>query len=153
MQNTRARFLKETSKKKIICFGAGKFLVNVIGFLESEHLKIEKLIDNSKKKWGTREQGMLVEKPDILKNYDANEYVILISTKNFADEIESQIKDSFNTQFHVYRWPLSIQTEKVFDEQLWYERIYKPCESIYNEIVKTKKNVNANAYLEEKKHS
>lgn len=148
MQNTRTEFLKETSKKKIICFGAGKFLINVIGFLESENLKMEKLIDNSKRKWGTWEQGMLIEKPDILMECDKDEYVIFISTKNFADEIESQIKDSFNPQFSVYRWPLKMQVEKVFDEKLWYERIYKPCESMYREIAKTKRNTNT--YLEEK---
>lgn len=148
MQNTRTEFLKETLKKKIICFGAGKFLINVIGFLESENLKIEKLIDNSKRKWGTWEQGMLVEKPDILMECDKDEYVIFISTKNFADEIESQIKDSINPQFSVYRWPLKMQGETVFDEKLWYERIYKPCESMYREISKTKRN--ANTYLEEK---
>ncbi len=37
MQNTRTEFLKETSKKKVICFGAGKLLTNIIGFLESEN--------------------------------------------------------------------------------------------------------------------
>lgn len=57
MQNTRIEFLQEASKKKIICFGAGRFLANIVGFLESENLKIEKLIDNSESKWGTLVEG------------------------------------------------------------------------------------------------
>ncbi len=38
----------------------------------------------------------MVENPDILRECNENEYVIIISTKNFANEIEKQIKEDYN---------------------------------------------------------
>lgn len=148
MHNTREEFLKEALNRKIICFGAGNFLKNVAGFLESECLDMAKLLDNSEEKWGIKMEEMEVQAPDVLKECDGNEYMILISSRNFADEIEKQIETLFPGQFLIFKWPLAFQVKEDFDEKLWYERIYKPCESLYKAIAENKED--AADYLERK---
>lgn len=148
MLNTRSEFLNEASKKKIICFGAGKFLSNVIGFLEAENLKIEILIDNSPKNGGGI-NGLIIQPPDILSGCDIDEYIVLISTKYFAEEIENQIKTRYNSQLSIYKWPLVLDSIVSFDERLWYERIYKTCEELYKDIAKSR--IDAESYLETKR--
>lgn len=149
MHNTREEFLNKAVDRKIICFGAGNFLKNMSGFLESEHLCIDKLLDNSEKKWGSYMEGIKVQPPDTLKECDGDGYIILISSRNFADQIERQIEEAYPDKFLIFKWPLTFQEKEDFDEQLWHERIYKPCESLYKAVSEHKKDeIN---YLKQKK--
>lgn len=134
MNNTRNYFLETAYQKKIVCFGAGKFLKNIKGFLEAENLNIAHLIDNDNDKHGKSIDNMVVESPSILSDCSGEEYIILISTKNFADEIEKQIRTDYPHKFIVFKWPLEITEMQGFDDKIWHERIYKPCESLYNHI-------------------
>lgn len=149
MHNTREEFLNKAADKQIICFGAGNFFKNAAGFLESEQLNIAMLLDNSEEKWGTCMEGIKIQAPDVLRECDGNEYMILISSRNFADEIEKQIETTFPDKFLIFKWPMAFQVKENFDEQLWYERIYKPCESLYKAVAENKKD--AADYLERKK--
>ena len=148
MYNTREEFLDMSSRRKIICFGAGKFLKNITDFLKSAHLDIAKLLDNSEEKWGMEMEGMEIQSPNILKECDENEYVILISSKIYANEIEKQIKKDFNKKFVIFKWPLIVQTKAVFNEQLWHERIYRTCKKVYEEIAENR--INSETYIKEK---
>ena len=103
MNNTREEFLAISKTKKIICFGAGKFLKNVKAFLDSENCTIDILLDNSSSKWGTFEYGVEVETPDVLKRCAEEEYLILISSKNFAKEIEGQIRQQYSDKFTIFK--------------------------------------------------
>lgn len=126
MQNTRDEFITVCKTKKIICFGAGKFLKNVKGFLDSECCKIDLLIDNNKEKWGGYEHDIKIDSPDILKKCSGDDYLILISSKNFAEEIREQIDQQHPEKFVIFKWPLIIKEYKEFDDKLWQERIYAP---------------------------
>lgn len=132
--NTRDYFLDTAYQKKIICFGAGKFFKNIKGFLEAENLKIAHLIDNDSDKHGKCIDNMIVESATILSKCSGEEYIILISSKNFADEIAKQIKTDYPDKFIIFRWPLEIIELQEFDDKVWHERIYKPCESLYNNV-------------------
>ncbi len=149
MQNTREDFFKAASDHKIICFGAGKFLQHIVSFLNSNHLKIDKLIDSSKELEGKIMEGCEIQSSDILENCDGNEYIILISSKNFVREIYEEINKLYPDKFVVFKWPLTVQEEVIFDERLWNERIYGACMSTYREIAKNK--ADAEMYVEEKK--
>lgn len=134
MENTRDFFKKIALQKKVICFGAGRFLKNIKGFLESNNVSIAHLIDNDIDKWGVHIESLLVEPPHILLDCSGEEYIILISSKNFADEIEKQIKTDYCDKFIIFRWPLTISGLQGFNDKVWHERIYKPCEFLYNNI-------------------
>lgn len=134
MKNTREYFIEAATRKKVICFGAGKFLKNIKGFLEAENITIAHLIDNSENKCGMYIDNILVESPYILSRCSEGEYVILISSKNFADEIERQIITDYPNKFVIFRWPLEISEFQEFNDKIWYERIYKPCESLYKHV-------------------
>lgn len=131
MSSTRENFIYMCRGKKIICFGAGNFLKAVKGFLESENLKISYLIDSNPAKWGCNIENMRVESPEILYQCSGEDYLILISAKNYKDDIEKNIKEKFKNKFEIFKWPLSITEIRAFDEKIWYERIYKPCEDLY----------------------
>lgn len=148
MLNTRKEFLKAVSGHKIICFGAGRILKQVSAFLRSEDLFINMLLDNSEKKWGLCIEGLEIQSPDILRELDGDEYVILISSKNFAKEIEKQIHCSFPQKFLLFKWPLAVQEEQVFDDRLWWERIYGACMNVYKEIAENR--CDAEEYIKEK---
>lgn len=134
MINSRKDFIEEASRKEVICFGAGKFLRNIKGFLEAEGLTISHLIDNDSRKWGKCIDDLIVESPHILSEYSGKSYLILISTKNFADEIEKQIETDYPDKFSIFRWPLETSEFQEFNDKIWYERFYKPCEFLYNQI-------------------
>lgn len=148
MLNTREEFLDIAKERKIICFGAGRFLGQITAFLQAEHLSMEKLIDNAQTMKGKLWEGIEIQLPDILKDCDGNEYVILISSKNFAKEIEQQINSLFPDKFQIFKWPLAIQEEVDFDERLWQERIYGSCMSTYKEIAEGR--MGAETYIKEK---
>ncbi len=146
--NTREEFLNMALDHKIICFGAGKFLKQVCAFLNSEHLRMEKLIDSLEEKWGKCVEDVEIQSPDVLRDCDENEYVILISSKNYAEEIKKQINDLYPNKFQIFRWPLKIQKRVLFDERLWNERIYGACMNTYKEIAGNRSD--AENYIREK---
>jgi len=151
MQNTRDEFITVCKTKKIICFGAGKFLKNVKGFLDSEYCKIDLLVDNNKEKWGVYEHDIKIESPDILKKCSGEDYLILISSKNFAEEIREQIEQQHPGKFVIFKWPLIIKEYKEFDDKLWQERIYTPCEHLYKHISLGMSEDKREAYMQEKR--
>lgn len=151
MNNTRQDFIESVQNKRIICFGAGKFFYNVKGFLDSENLKIWKLVDNDKEKWGKKIDGLEVLQPKKLLNFEKHSYVVLISSRNFAKEIEMQIEQLIGDDVEIYRYPLSMNKIVDFNNKLWYERIYKTCENLYREISKRMDTQSdAEDYLREK---
>lgn len=149
MKNTRNHFIEAASGKGIICFGAGKFLKNINGFLEAEGLSIAHLIDNESDKCGKSIENMVVESPHILSDCSGEAYIILISSKNFADEIEHQIETDYPHKFIVFKWPLEITELQEFDDKIWHERIYKPCEALYNHIALSYEPEERERYLSE----
>lgn len=151
MKNTRNYFIEAASQKKIICFGAGKFLKNIKGFLEAEDLYIAHLVDNDSDKCGKYIENMVVESPHILSDCSGEEYIILVSSKNFADEIEHQIQTDYPQKFIVFKWPLEITELQEFDDKIWHERIYKPCEFLYNHIALSFESEKRERYLSEKR--
>lgn len=151
INNTRENFIKQIYQKQLICFGAGRFLKNIKGFLESEHLCIAHLIDNNKDKWGTRIDNSVIEDPCILSGCSGEEYVILISSKRYANEIKEQIEKDFPNKFMIFKWPLETEEYREFDDKIWHERIYKPCETLYNKIALVFNEEEREAYLSKKK--
>lgn len=148
MLNTREDFLNLAVDHKIICFGAGEFLKQIAAFLYANHLEIDKLIDSSPNKWATRSEGCEIQSPDILGDISRKEYMILISSKNFSEEIADQINNGYPDKFIIFRWPLEVKENVDFDEHLWRERIYGTCMSTYKEIAKNR--TNTEEYIKEK---
>ena len=134
IDNTRENFIKEMYQKKLICFGAGKFFKSIKGFLESEHLYITHLVDSKKSGEGESMDHITVESPGILSDCSGDEYIILISSRNYADEIREQIEKEYPNKFTIFKWPLGTREYREFDDKMWHERIYKPCEDLYNNI-------------------
>lgn len=151
INNTRENFIKQMSQKQLICFGAGGFLKKIKGFLESEHLCIAHLIDNNKDKWGIRMGDSVVEDPYILSGCSGEDYVILISSTKYANEIKEQIEKDYPNKFMIFMWPLTLEKYREFDDKIWYERIYIPCETLYNRIASVFNEKDSELYLSEKK--
>lgn len=151
INNTRENLIKQMHQKQLICFGAGKFLKKIKGFLESEHLCIAHLIDNNKEKWGICTDNSVVEDPSILSDCTGEEYVILISTLKYANEIKEQIEKGYPNKFMIFKWPLAIEEYKQFDDKIWYERIYIPCEDLYNNIASVFSEEERELYISRKK--
>lgn len=151
VDNTRENFISEMSGKQLICFGAGRFLKNIKGFLESEHLCITHLIDNNQDKWGTYFENIRIENPSILDECSGEKYIILISVKNFVDEIREQIERDYPHMFVIFKWPLETKEFREFDDKMWYERIYEPCRILYNNIAADYDAKKREIYLSQKK--
>ena len=151
INNTRENLIREMDQKQLICFGAGKSLKNIKGFLESKHLCIAHLIDNDKDKWGIHIDNSVVEDPCILSGCSGEEYVILIPSKRYANEIKEQIEKDYPNKFMIFRWPLESEEYREFNDEMWYERIYLPCETLYKNIASVFGEEERGLYISEKK--
>ena len=92
---------KQTKHKKLICFGAGNYLIYV--FSAFSDLKLEKKIDfiadNDPKKWGSFRDisgtKVRIDSPQRLAEIDLSKFIIVI-TATHHQEIFSQIQDITN---------------------------------------------------------
>lgn len=109
--------------KELIIFGASGSAKSIIPYLKIKY-KIAMIIDNCKDKWETSFEGIKVFSPEILKNIDLSNYVVLICS--------------------VYVGSISIQLEKMgiknYYSSMWLNKPDEIDYRIQNNIEKNKIN-------------
>lgn len=101
------KFLDNTEKKHIVCFGVGKYITNLYHFNCNQLLsRINILIDNNKEKQGKKYilNGKVYDimHPSVLQSLDSNKYIILITC--LAEEVllKQLEEDEQLSKFDVY---------------------------------------------------
>lgn len=74
--------------KKIFLFGSGEMMKNLYTKINIE--KIEGIIDNDQKKWGSSFKHHIIHSPKILSDYNKKEILIIIASM-YYDEISKQL--------------------------------------------------------------
>lgn len=82
-------------EKEIIIFGTGIWGKEFYEVLRNCNIPVKLFVDNDKKKWGTKIDGVWIDSPEILKKFDG--YVI-IAVKNFQKQISEQLIGYQNEQ-------------------------------------------------------
>jgi lipopolysaccharide cholinephosphotransferase len=80
----------DIENKKILLFGSGEIFDN---YMEQYGLmfKPEYVFDNNESKWGTVVNGIEVQNPELIKEYDMTNTRLII-TSRYHDEIEKQVE-------------------------------------------------------------
>lgn len=86
-------------RKKLILFGTGNyfdFFLKTYG----EKYKPEYAVDNNESKWGTIKNGVLIRRPDILKEEDPQKVLVIICSKNYESMLQ-QIHEFGNFDYRL----------------------------------------------------
>lgn len=149
--NTRTEFIQNSSRKKIICYGAGRYLKSVRNYIYSEGFEITYLVDSNKDIWGKTQCEIKISSPEILKTCSGEEYFIFISSKYYAAEIKKQIEADYPNKFTILCWPLAIDSFREFDDGMWEERIGRVCDYFYTRASEGVSEDKKKEYLDEKR--
>ena len=151
MQITRSRFIQKTKGKIIVCYGAGKYLKYALSFLETIGINSFLVVDSDKEKWDSEIYGVRIQSPNVLKEFSGEEAVVLISSRNFSNDIEQSIETDYPGKFEIYKWPFCFEESNLRADKLYYERVFKPCEMLYEEL--SQNRIDKEEYLTEKRHN
>ena len=112
MQQTWEVFHKQSKGKKIFLFGTGGGMAYFFRYC-CKHIKIAGIIDNNKEKqnhklgwyspevFQTEYENIFVKSPDILKNYDSQDTIILITSVDYYLPMVEQLKQMMYTNYFV----------------------------------------------------
>lgn len=110
--STMNDFINELPDKNLVCFGAGKMLVDALQDLEEYKFEnnISCIIDNDKEKWGKSveigKRVIPIKSIDFLKEINENETILLITSQYFQ-EILNQIGSNIELDnIDCYIYPL-----------------------------------------------
>ena len=95
-------FWKEAKKKKIVLYGAGGGLVDVI-MQYYDKLSIEFVVDKSKFKQNRYKEGYKIYNVDRLKDMDPDNTIILITTGIYYPEISRDLEEMGFYNYYVYQ--------------------------------------------------
>lgn len=92
-------------------FGIGKWGERCFRILKGSGINVDFFVDNNPARWGRRHQGILINPPDKLPDYQGS---VLIATFQYADEIKGQLKAMAKdiSFFSILDW-----AEEVVDER------------------------------------
>lgn len=113
-------FLKASQNKRIVLWGAGKFVQEIV----EKYNNVECIIDSNPEKWGTKHCSLKVYSPEHLYALNPNEYIIYVTTAGNTYGITKLIKqvDDFKIFYHGV---ISDKFFEYFSNSLYdnYERI------------------------------
>jgi len=89
-------FYTKIASKPWVVFGAGKACTALLETIEEKPAYV---IDNAKDKWGQTISGVTITDPKIIEK---NEYVVLISTTRYIDDIKTQLDEKGVTDYFSY---------------------------------------------------
>lgn len=105
---TFENFLELIGQKKIVCFGAGRYLAQLYNLYNCEKIldKIEYVMDNNSQKWDERIilNGEIYQicSVDVLNKIKKEEYIILITCLSELELLKQLEEDEQFCQFDVY---------------------------------------------------
>lgn len=67
--------------KKLVLFGSGRFAVRLLSRYKEEH-EFAMILDNNEKKWGEELEGIPIQSPEILKEWDSDSYKVIICLRD-----------------------------------------------------------------------
>lgn len=82
-------------KEGIVIFGLGIWGERIYYALNDRNILVKMFVDNDEKKWNTEWKGVMIQCPEVLRNYKG--YVV-IAVKNEAEEICKQLLNMGNSE-------------------------------------------------------
>lgn len=76
--------------KKIYMFGTSKIACMIIAYLQDHQILLNGIIDNNEKKQGYEIDGLIVNKPEVLEEFDPG--VIVLIASSYQDEMIGQLE-------------------------------------------------------------
>lgn len=109
-----ADIFKNTEKRKIVLFGAGRYAERFVELYQHE-CQINAIVDNNKARWGQHLLGIKIHPPGFLDGIDESEYKVMICVKNYIPII-NQLDRMGLRDYSVY------DPEKDYPRKRWLKR-------------------------------
>lgn len=77
----------------LVIFGAGTWGERFCHELKKTSIKLDFVVDNDERQWGTQLEGIEIRSPDVLRSAEAN---VLIAIKDCDKEVEEQLRSFHN---------------------------------------------------------
>lgn len=140
LKNCKAEdFLFNIGQKKVICFGAGTFLIEDTEVINGLEERIAFFVDNDKSKWNAKfemeRRSYNIVSPEVLKTICCDEYVLLITCMSYTEVYQQleQIEEIKELECYMYnciKSTLDIDLQNFFSNE-----IKKPAYAEYKSIL------------------
>jgi len=85
-------------------FGSGNFTKKFLSEFGTDY-EIAGILDNNSQKWGQELEGIVIYSPEVLREFEPNEYKVIVCIKNYVPVIK-QLQDLGVKEYGIYDWNL-----------------------------------------------